>query len=1222
MNDIVGPATGTPAFVAGESEMVRRIREHDWAATPLGSIETWPPHLRTAVDIMLHAPGPLSILWGPERIQLYNDAYIAVADGRHPDCLGKPAATNWGSAYEAFLRPIFDRVFAGESITIEDQPVEIPRTDGEGPTERTFTASFSPIRDEAGRVAGIFHPVVETTGRILAERRLRQSEARLGDVLGGMDEAFGLMDRDFRILTFNEAALRLETRSLSEIVGRTHWEVYPGSEDSEIGRLYKRALAEQQTVSLEHRYSWENGTARWLDMRAYPVPEGLAVFWRDISERKEAEERLRESEARFRLMADAVPQIVWVTDAEGRTEFFNKQWSDYTGVPYEPTTAAQVAANHVHPDDGAATMAAFNEARRTGTTFLVEHRIRSASGDYRWFLVRAEPYRDPETSEIVRWFGASIDIHDRRQAETELRESEERLRAIVETATDYAIFTTDPDGRIETWPKGAQEIFGWSAEEAVGQLAEMTYTPEDQAQSVPAKERQEAREKGQALNVRWHLRKDGSRVFIDGVMRPLDGKDGAPSGFVKVGQDVTERRQAETRRDALVQLAERLRDLDDPDEIAFAASEILGRTLGVSRVGYATIDHEAETLHVERNWTAPGIGTLAGTLNFRDYGSFIDGLKQGEQIAISDVRLDEQTANAANALEDRNVRSLINVPVMERGRLVAMFFVNSAQVRDWSPEDIVLIGEVAGWTRTAVERARAVTALRELNETLETRVAERTAERNQLWDLSQDMLARANYQGMMTAVSPAWGHVLGWSETELLSRPYASFMHPEHMGPTLEALARMGETGAPTRFENRIATKDGGWKPIEWTVAPEPDSPNFIAVGRDISPERERQAELEAAQEQLRQSQKMEAMGQLTGGVAHDFNNLLTPIIGSLDRLLTRGVGSPRERQLMDGALQSAERAKTLVQRLLAFARRQPLQPTAVDVRELVGSMADLIASTTGPRIDVRVELPADLPPALADANQLEMALLNLAVNARDAMPEGGTLTISAERISVRTGRRTKLRPGHYVRLSVQDTGVGMDEATLARAVEPFFSTKGIGRGTGLGLSMVHGLASQLGGGLTISSSPGQGTTVSLWLPISAVVVQEGEQDSHAPAASKAQGIALLVDDEDLVRMSTADMLTDLGYEVVEATSAEEALRRMDEGLAPDLVVTDHLMPGLSGVDLARELRSRRPELPVLIVSGYAEMDGIAPGFPRLTKPFRAAELAQSLAALGPDGAT
>jgi CheY-like chemotaxis protein len=332
--------------------------------------------------------------------------------------------------------------------------------------------------------------------------------------------------------------------------------------------------------------------------------------------------------------------------------------------------------------------------------------------------------------------------------------------------------------------------------------------------------------------------------------------------------------------------------------------------------------------------------------------------------------------------------------------------------------------------------------------------------------------------------------------------------------------------------------------------------------------------------------------------------------------LVRRELGSERERRLIDGALQSAERAKTLVQRLLAFARRQPLQPTSVDVKRLVAGMADLIASTSGPQIDVRVQLPDDLPPAVADANQLEMAILNLAVNSRDAMKEGGVLTIAAARESVRAEHRAKLRQGHYVRLSVTDTGAGMDEATIARAVEPFFSTKGIGKGTGLGLSMVHGLASQLEGGLLITSSPGEGTTVDLWLPASLVGVEDEAQVQGAAPTRAGLGTALLVDDESLVRMSTADMLIDLGYAVVEADSGEEALKLMAQGLSPDLLITDHLMPGMSGVELARAIRSSQPELPVLIVSGYAEAEGVAPEIPRLTKPFRNAELAESLSSL------
>lgn len=506
--------------------------------------------------------------------------------------------------------------------------------------------------------------------------------------------------------------------------------------------------------------------------------------------------------------------------------------------------------------------------------------------------------------------------------------------------------------------------------------------------------------------------------------------------------------------------------------------------------------------------------------------------------------------------------------------------------------------------------------LRHLNETLEAQVEARSAERDRLWTLSQDMMARADYSGMMSAVSPAWTQVLGWTQEELLSRGYASFMHPDDEPPTLEAIGQMAETGLPTRFENRIATSNGGWKWIEWTVAPEPDGLNFVAVGRDLTATKAREAELELAQEALRQSQKMEAMGNLTGGVAHDFNNLLTPIIGSLDMLVRKGVGNDRERMLIDGALQSAERAKTLVQRLLAFARRQPLQPTAVDVTRVVEGMTGLLGSTLGPKIEIRVDLADDLPPALADANQLEMALLNLAVNARDAMPDGGALVISAQRKSVKTLHPAGVTRGHYVSVRVGDSGVGMDDATLRRATEPFFSTKGVGKGTGLGLSMVHGLAAQLGGGLAIESAPGRGTTIELLLPVSSRPISEDAAERSETHAMMTRGVALLVEDEELVRLSTAHMLADLGFDVVEASSGEDALSIIRTGLVPTVVVTDHLMPGMSGTELARTLRAELAQLPVLIVSGYAEAEGVDASVARLTKPFRNSELAESLASL------
>lgn len=372
-----------------------------------------------------------------------------------------------------------------------------------------------------------------------------------------------------------------------------------------------------------------------------------------------------------------------------------------------------------------------------------------------------------------------------------------------------------------------------------------------------------------------------------------------------------------------------------------------------------------------------------------------------------------------------------------------------------------------------------------------------------------------------------------------------------------------------------------------------------------------RTAELVEAQEALRHSQKMEAMGSLTGGVAHDFNNLLTPIIGSLD-LLQRRVMGEREQRLISGAIQSAERAKTLVQRLLAFARRQPLQAKSIDLRELVQGMAQLVASTSGPRVAIDLAIPNDLPPVHTDPHQLEMAILNLAVNARDAMPEGGTLRLAATQEPIAQGESEDLAPGDYIHLQVADTGTGMDEATLARAVEPFFSTKGIGQGTGLGLSMVHGLAAQLGGVLRIASEVGKGTTVDMFLPVSSGPVVHPEKSPTA-ATRDHTGTVLLVDDEELIRMSTAAMLGDLGYAVTEASSAEAALEIVAGGLAPDLLLTDHLMPGLTGTELAHRLAERLPGTKALIISGYAEVEGIAPNIPRLAKPFREEDLARAL---------
>ena len=380
----------------------------------------------------------------------------------------------------------------------------------------------------------------------------------------------------------------------------------------------------------------------------------------------------------------------------------------------------------------------------------------------------------------------------------------------------------------------------------------------------------------------------------------------------------------------------------------------------------------------------------------------------------------------------------------------------------------------------------------------------------------------------------------------------------------------------------------------------------------------ERTAEREAAMAQLHEAQKLETLGQLTGGVAHDFNNLLTPITGALD-LLQRKYGASDERsgRLLTNALQAADRAKTLLQRLLGFARRQALQTQPVDIGALLGGMRDLISSSVGPTIDLHLRHDPELPSALIDPNQLELAILNLCVNARDAMPNGGPLTILAEEVAIGPCSSPKLKPGLYVRLSVIDAGSGMNPETLARAVEPFYSTKEFGRGTGLGLSMVHGLAAQLGGAFELTSAPGEGTRVDLSLPVADEVAPD-KQRPHADGmpAIGSRLCVLLIDDEELVRTATAEMIRDLGHSVVEASGAAEALARLDRGLKADVVVSDYKMPGIDGGEVARRIARTHPEIPVLLITGYAGPAEDMMDLPRLAKPFGQADIAAALAGL------
>jgi CheY-like chemotaxis protein/two-component sensor histidine kinase len=371
----------------------------------------------------------------------------------------------------------------------------------------------------------------------------------------------------------------------------------------------------------------------------------------------------------------------------------------------------------------------------------------------------------------------------------------------------------------------------------------------------------------------------------------------------------------------------------------------------------------------------------------------------------------------------------------------------------------------------------------------------------------------------------------------------------------------------------------------------------------------------------LFQAQKLESLGQLTGGIAHDFNNLLTAVGASLEVLRKYLTDNPRAHMLLENAMQGVERGASLTQRMLAFARRQELELRSVDLVALVGGMTEMLERSIGPSISIVTRLANDLPPVRTDANQLEAAILNLAVNARDAMPNGGSIVISARAETLAEDNQAGAIVGDYVRLSVADCGQGMDEATLAQAVEPFFTTKGVGKGTGLGLAMVHGVAEQSGGKLKLESKPGAGTTASLWLPVAAAE-QDRSRDAQAttkeiPVVTAVERpIVLVVDDDALVRVSTCAMLDDIGYGVIEVEDAFRALEVIASPTRISILLTDQAMPGLTGLQLAEAAKKLRPRLPIILASGYAELPKDNQGIlRRLAKPYRLAELLDAIAA-------
>ncbi len=905
-------------FPSGTGELATLIRDHPWRLTSLNSIDRWPQSLKTATELLLRSAVPMVMLWGADRVMIYNDAYAVFAGGRHPGLLGSRVREGWPEVAD-FNDNVMRVGLSGGVLAYRDQELTLHRSGR--PEQVWMDLDYSPVPDESGRPGGVLAVVMETTDRVRAERELSTERDRSRRVLDDMGEGYSLLDRDFRILDLNAEALRLESRPRSVLVGQVHWDAYPGTEHSQLGRLYKLAMAERRPVSLEHRHTWEDGRSSWLDMRAYPVEDGLAIFFRDISDRKQAESARDRADDLLQTFLKAVPGVVYAKDRAGLMLVANQGAADLIGRPMDAFLGKTDAEFLADPDQAAAVMATDRRIMETGRADVVEEHVDRSDGTPAVWLSTKAPLRDL-AGEVIGLVGASVDVSEQ----------------------------------------------------------------------------------------------------------------------VK-------------------------------------AREVLARS----------------------------------------------------------------------------------------------------------------------------------------RDELEREVDRRTAERDRLWRNTQDMQVVIDGRGAFQAVSPAFTRILGWTPEEVIGRTVFDFVIADDTASTGGALAHARAEVLPT-FENRYRHKDGGVRRISWVATPENEL--IYASGRNITAEKEQAAELAAAQEALRQSQKMEAVGQLTGGIAHDFNNLLTGITGSLEIMQTR-IAQGRLADVdryMNAAQGAAKRAAALTHRLLAFSRRQTLDPKPLNVNRLIGDMEELIRRTIGPNVHLEVVGAGGLWPTLADPNQLENALLNLCINARDAMPEGGRITIETANkwLDDRAARERDLSPGQYLSLCVTDTGTGMEPEVVARAFDPFFTTKPLGVGTGLGLSMIYGFVRQTGGQVRIYTEPGQGTTMCLYLPRYDGEAEDADALHVVMDAAHVQGgeTVLVVDDEPTVRMLVAEVLREIGFTVIEAEDGAAGLRVLQGARRVDLLITDVGLPGgMNGRQVADAARVARPGLRVLFITGYAENAAVGnghldKGMAVLTKPF------------------
>ncbi len=913
---------------------------------------------------------------------------------------------------------------------------------------------------------------------------------------------------------------------------------------------------------------------------------GMFCACQEITEAVLAGRRAEAERERLRLMLRQMPGFAaLLTGPEHRFEYVNDA---YVAVAGERDFVGKTVREALPEIEGQGFLEKLDEVYATGRPYIVRSapiRLQNEQRD-RYLDFIYEPVRD-DAGRVRGIFVGGYDATEGVRATRDLRESEERFRNMADHAP-VMMWVTDASGRCTYLNKAWYDFTGQTEEEALGFGWLDATHPEDR----PIAERsfRDANSRAEPFRIEYRLRRaDGEYRWAIDAAAPRFGDQGQGFlGYVGSVIDIEERRAAER------QLAER-------EARARAQADELNAIYAAAPIGLCVLDRDMRFIRIN------------------DRMAEINGLPAADHVGrhMREI-VPDLNAQAWEAMQAVLAGSSLH-GVELRGETPAQPGVKRIWRENWLPlkdANDAVSGVIVSAEEVTEER-KAQADLQALNAELEERVAQALAERR----LLAEMVEKTPIFVQVVGLDWRW-LAINKATADEFERLYGirpkvgddlriALAHDPRQQAGLEALWARAIAG-----EEFVATADIGAAPqrrsyeMRFYTLRDTGGPPIAAYmfATDIT---ERLAE----QQQLHEMQKLETIGQLTGGVAHDFNNLLAAILSNLD-LVRKRVDDLRTAKLLDGAIQGAERGAALTKRLLAFARRQDLRSEAVSVRALFDGMRDLLERSLGPRVSILADVPPDLPEVEVDANQLELALLNLAVNARDAMPEGGSLRIEAAAETVAGSGDPA--PGDYVRISISDTGMGMDADTLRRAAEPFFTTKGVGKGTGLGLPMVQGLAAQSGGALRLRSTPGVGTTVDLWLPLArrasspAIAVAPARE----PAPTRPLKI-MVVDDDMLVGMGTSAMLEDLGHAVVEAASGRAALDLHASDGEIDFVVTDYSMPGMTGADLAAALAERDPKLPVLLATGYAELpSGHDAGLPRIAKPFRQEDLDAAIRAM------